>query len=115
MLVSFANDTIAVARPDLVDDHGQLVPNYKALAPDRTVTGCVVLPASSVQDLRNRITAATRWVVYAPYGTDVVGTDAVRYRGELYRVESEPEPWPSPTGALEHMVVLLIAWKDGAT
>lgn len=58
-----------------------------------------------------RTTVTIRWTVLAPPGVDVEPADAIEYRGKLYAVDGEPLVWDSPTGALDHVALLLIDWK----
>lgn len=108
MLPSFAAQTIAVVEPTMVDDRGTMVPNYDTPASETTVTGCSVQPGASAEVLAARQGVSIRWTVYAPAGVAVTAHSAVRYAGRLYDVDGEPQRWPSPTGALNHTIVLLV-------
>jgi hypothetical protein len=54
---------------------------------------------------------AVRWSWFAPPGTDVQATDAVEWEGKTYAVDGEPARHRSPTGDLDHVLVLLIDWR----
>lgn len=113
MLPSFATQEIKVVAPAWTTD-GRNVrkPDYGDAATRTAVPGCSVQPGASpelVTDGRN--TATIRWTVLAPPGTVVEATSAVEYRGRLYKVDGEPLPWDSPTGALDHVALFLIDWK----
>ena len=58
-----------------------------------------------------RSTVTIRFTVLAPAGTVVGAESGVEYRGRLYKVDGEPLPWESPTGALDHVALFLIDWK----
>jgi hypothetical protein len=113
MLPSFANDAPVRVRPTWTTDaRGTRRPDYGAGASRVTVPGSLVQPGASVEVLENRVGAvAVRWSWFAPAGTDVVATDAVEWDGRLFAVDGEPARHRSPTGALDHVLVLLIDWK----
>lgn len=112
MLPSFATQTIDVVEPALVDDRGRLVPDWDAPPASTTpVPGCSVQPGASSEVLDAREALSVRWTVFAPAGTVLTAYSAVRYAGVLYQVDGEPQRWSSPTGALDHLVVLLVDWR----
>lgn len=109
MLPGFAADTVTVVEPALVDDRGTLVPDWSAPPASQTpVEGCLVLPGASVEVLAGRQAVAVRWTVYAPPDVVLTAHSAVSYQGRLYQVDGEPARWPSPTGGLDHVVILLL-------
>jgi hypothetical protein len=112
MLPSFATQTIEVVEPTMVEERGQLVPDWDAEPASVTpVPGCSVQPGASSEDLAGRSNVIVRWTVYAPPGIPVTAHSRVRYDGRLYSVDGEPARWPSATGALDHTVLLLIDWE----
>lgn len=110
---SFATDSVVRVRPVWTTDaRGTRRPDYGAAAGRLTVTGCLVQPGASVEVLENRVGAvAVRWSVFMPAGTDIEASDAVEVDGRLYAVDGEPARHRSPTGALSHVLALLIDWK----
>lgn len=108
MLPSWATQTVTVVEPTLVDDRGTLVPDYDVPASETVVPGCSVHPGASDEVLAARQGVAVRWTVYAPAGVVVTAHSAVRLDGRLYAVDGEPARWPSPTGGLDHVVLLLV-------
>lgn len=109
MLPSFATQTITVVEPALIDDRGTQVPDWSAPpVSETTVTDCSVQPGASAEVLAARQGVSVKWTVYAPAATAVTAHSAVRYAGVLYAVDGEPQQWPSPTGALDHRVILLV-------
>lgn len=113
MLPSFATDSVVRVRPVWTTDaRGTRRADYGAAAARVTVAGCLVQPGASVEVLENRVGAvAVRWSVFMPPGTDIEATDAVEVDGRLYAVDGEPARHRSPTGALSHVLALLIDWK----
>jgi hypothetical protein len=112
-LPSFADDTPTVVRPTWTTDaRGTRRPDYGAGAARVAVPGSLVQPGASQEVLDNRVGAvAVRWSVFMPPGTDVQATDAVEWEGKLYAVDGEPARHRSPTGTLDHVLVLLIDWR----
>lgn len=118
MPVSFARDTIELVDPVWVDARGARTPDYRH--PDvrpRPVAGCVVQPGSagfgavSTETRGDRQAVSVRWTVYAPAGVVIDAHTAVRWQGVLYQVDGEPARQPSPTGVLDHVVIILIDWE----
>lgn len=109
MLPAWARQSIAVVEPALVDDRGTMVPDWSATpVSEVTVPGCSVQPGASAEVLEARQGVSVRWTVYAPASVALSAHSAVRYAGRLYDVDGEPQRWPSPTGALDHTVILLV-------
>lgn len=113
MLPSFASDTPVLIRPVWVTDaRGTRRPDFGSGATRIPVPGSILQPGASQEVLDNRVGAvAVRWSWFAPPGTDVTAADAVEWEGRRYAVDGEPARHRSPTGALSHVLVLLIDWK----
>lgn len=110
---SFATDTVTRVRPAWVTDaRGTRRPDYGTAAARDLLGGCLVQPGASVEVLAERVGAvAVRWSVFLPAGTDLAASDGVEFEGRLYAVDGEPARHRSPTGALSHVLALLIDWK----
>ena len=113
MLPSFASDTPVRVRPTWITDaRGTRRPDYGDGAGRLSVPGSLLQPGASQEVLDNRAGAvAVRWSWFAPPGTDIEATDAVEWQGRRYAVDGEPARHRSPTGTLDHVLVLLIDWK----
>jgi len=113
MLPSFANDTPTLIRPTWTTDaRGTRRADYGAGATRTDVPGSRLQPGASQEVLDNRVGAvAVRWSWFAPPGTDVEPTDAVDWEGQRYAVDGQPARHRSPSGTLDHVLVLLIDWK----
>lgn len=113
MLPSFATQTITIVRPGWsVDGRNVRRPDYGAGAVRAVVPGCSVQPGASPEVIAaGRSTVTIRYTVLAPPSVVVEAADGVEYGGKLYAVDGEPLRWPSPTGALDHVQLLLIDWK----
>lgn len=109
---SFANQAVTVVHPAWITDARN---NRKAVFDERAtrvlVQGCSVQPGASAELLAGLGTVTVRWTVLAPVGTAVEATDAVEVVGKRYAVNGEPMRQPSATGALDHVLLLLIDWK----
>lgn len=109
MLPSFANDTIVVLRPALVEDS-----RHNLISGDverHTITGCSVQPGATDEDMHMRDTVTTRWTAYLPPNADIQAADRVEWAGRTYLVDGEPERWVSPTGMVSHVKILLVDWE----
>lgn len=114
MLPSFASDVVTRVRPVWTTDaRNNRVPDYGPNAGRLAVDGAIVQPGASAEVLGGRGADAVliRWTVYLPPGSDVAASDAVEYDGVRYAVNGEPQRVKSPTGALSHVLVLLVDWK----
>lgn len=114
MTLSFARKVIWVAKPVWVlDERRNRVATYPDDGPRTRVERCLVQPGATAETLGGRDTTAIRWTVHAPPGTSVEATDAVALTegGDLYRVDGHPAEVPSPTGAVAHVVILLVEWR----
>lgn len=112
MLPSFARQTITIRRAPLVTDHGAQVRDWDSDdVAEHSVAGCSVQPLTGQEILANRDTVQAQYRVYAPPGADVEATDHVTFGGDDYEVVGEPLRWPSPTGALDHVELLLNRWE----
>lgn len=112
MLPSFATQTVDVVRPVYISDRGTQVPDWSApLVSDVSVSGCSVQPGASEEALLGRQGSTVRWTVFMPPGVTISAYDGVRHNSVIYQVDGEPKVWPSPTGGLSHIEVLLIDRK----
>ena len=111
MLPSFATDTAVRVRPEWVTDSRNVRKSDWANADRLDVFGCLVTPGASDETLGGRDTVTIRWTVHMPAGADVVATDALEVHGRRYSVDGEPQAVRSPTGGLDHVLVLLVDWK----
>jgi len=111
MLPSFARQTVDRIRAASTDDgHGNDEPNWGD-ASEITLPGCSVQPGATDEVLAGRTATLIQWTVYAPPGVDVLATDRIRYQDVVYEIDGEPARWSSPTGTLDHIVLLLKTWE----
>ena len=108
MLPSWATQTVTVVHPAMVDDRGTMVPDWSATPVSEVpVPGCSVQPGATAEVLAARQGSSIRWTVLAPPTLVATARDGVRFEGVLYQINGEPQPWPSPTGGLDHVVLFL--------
>jgi hypothetical protein len=92
------------------DDHGNDVPDWTA--PDqKTIRGCAVEPGAPQEYLIGRDASRVQWFVMAPLCADVKSTDRVKWQGVTYEVSGQPAPWPSDSGRLDYLAVVLQTWN----
>lgn len=101
ILVNGYTETITVVRPGPRDRHGD--PGETA---EHTISGVIVAPSGSSEDVADGDQVTTRWDLYAPAGSDITATDRVRREtdpatGDLRQrapwiVVGQPSPWRSP-------------------
>lgn len=111
MLPSWATETVTVVEPAWVTDRNTQVADYDHPASVVAVAGCSVQPGASAETLAGRQAVVARWTVFMPEGTAPSPQAQVIVRGVRYAVDGQPAVWDSPTGALSHVVVLLIDWE----
>lgn len=109
--VSFAQDTITIVEPSIVDDRGTERPDYDNPAARHAVKGCSVQPGANVETLGDRQSSVIRWTVYAPDGAPVRANSCVEFEGVRYSVDGEPQRWRSPLGRASHTMISLIDWQ----
>lgn len=63
--------------------------------PERAVPGCQFAPGPSTDGGLATNTVDAEATVYAPPNTDVLTTDLIRARGELWNVAGKPQFWGS--------------------
>lgn len=69
------------------------------------VNGCSVQPFAAPAYTVDRKNITTRWTVWMPAGSPVSGRSRVRYDGEVYEVDGDPQRWGFPPA--DHVVVNL--------
>lgn len=112
MLPSFATQTVIRVRPAIVTDgHNNQVPDYGNVVLTN-IPGCSVQPGVTDELLDHRDTTLIQWTVYAPSSSaDIQQFDRIRHLGIDYDVDGEQASWVSPTGFLDHKVLLLKRWN----
>lgn len=109
MLPSWWTEQVTfLAAPLVTDEYG--TPGTErdwANAVPTVVEGCSVQPVQGSEYDQGREALTVRWRVYAPAGTVVTGDMRATYRGDTYDVDGDGQAWPSATGALDHVQVLL--------
>lgn len=63
---------------------------------EAAVSGCIVWPTGSTEQIQGQDQTSEQLTVLAPYGTDVTAYERARARGLLYEVNGVPSPWSSP-------------------
>lgn len=103
--MSLGAHTITVLRAPVVEDaYGNETRDWSA-ATTTAVTGCSVQPQVGGESTIGRQTIVSRWQLFAPFETDLLATDRVRWQGVDYEVDSEVQRWDFPP--MSHLVALL--------
>jgi hypothetical protein len=71
-------------------------------SPEVEVPECLVAPGSSREQNFGAAQVDTDVSVYCPAGTEVLPTDQIRVRGDLFQVVGEPASWGS-FGVVVHL------------
>lgn len=68
------------------------------------IPGCSFQPFAPPQELLSNVDLTQSvWKLFAPAGTGLTATDAVRVDGLTYEILGDPQQWPDPvTGAVDH-------------
>lgn len=109
MLPGFATDTITTEEPTWVDQRGKKVATYPG--PGREVDGCSVQAATSTTDRANRDSATWELTALLPPEATVSRLAKITFEGDEYQIQGRPNRWKSPTGAVSHTELHLIAWE----
>lgn len=105
------SDTVTRVRyADERDAFGDLAANVAPLETD--IPGCSVQPRSGSERTDQRDTVVTLLTAFLPPGSDVIPTDQLRYRGDLYEIDTRPESWID-LHAREHHVKLQLRRVEG--
>lgn len=69
-----------------------------------SISGCSFQPVSiPTEQLSNIDLSVSMWRLFTPPGTGLTVTDAIRYNGDTYEIQGDPQTWPDPiTGADHH-------------
>lgn len=97
--------TVTRLRPPATDDYGDPLPGSTG---ELDIPGCVVWPrgSSETNDASNTVIVGLE--LLAPAGTDLVPTDKVRVRGDVYDIDGDVGEWTSPfTGTSAGLQVAL--------
>ena len=109
-IASWANETVEVLRGVDVVERGTTRTRWDAPAV-HPVPGCSVQPASGAEVLGGREAIATKWLLFAPEGTDLKDSDRVRFAGDVYSIVGSVQRHASPSGRLDYVSAVLEHWK----
>lgn len=111
-MLSFWTQTLTVVHPERVEDPDGDVYGNETLdwgnAEERDVIGHVQPVAAPEEIASGRDAIVTRYRAWLPAGDPVTGYDRIVYDGQTYEVDGDPERWPSATGGLDHVSLLLV-------
>ena len=111
MSVPHGWDEITVLRAPLVDSRGTKRRDWSNPT-SKSVNGCNVQPASTVQDRDGRLLAIEDGMkLFAPYDADIQAGDRVQFGGATYEVDGSPLHRRSPSGHIDHIECKLVEWS----
>lgn len=99
------SEPVTVIRPAWGRQRGDLVADWDN-AVEHDEPGCLIRPIQGDEilvDGRRRDSVVTRWALNAPLAADITGRDRVRWRGEVYQVDGEPQPVTTHSPLLDHL------------
>ncbi|MGC9544023.1 hypothetical protein [Streptomyces sp. UG1] len=103
-MARLGNHTAVILRGRGTDSFGDPLPGD----PDEIeVTGTSMQPASSVETIDGGEQVVSLWDWFVPPGTDVRATDQVKFRGQTYDVDGDPQPLDDERGRPHHIEVRL--------
>lgn len=90
--MSLGGESIIRRRPGGFDGFGNPT---ASTVPDLPLSGCAVYPRGSTEDSGRSATVVVGYTLLIPDTTvDIVESDQVIWRGQVYEVEGEPGIWP---------------------
>lgn len=110
MLPSFATDSVTVYTPSTIVSRGSTIEDWSAPA-QTTIDGCRFHPGASSRDMAERDGVTIDATLYAPPGTVIDRHARIEFDGYVYTVAGIPHPRRSPSGAVDHVKVLLRTWE----
>ena len=111
MLPSWANDVVTRLRPTIRTVRGSDIPDWTN--PNAIqIGGCSMQPASTMLSQDGRIQGITEgYTCYLPPCADVKAGDRIRFNGNDYTINGEPQIWQSPSGKVSSMQLNLERWR----
>jgi len=109
-----AGETVTRLRAPLVADrYGNLVPDWDN--PDRlNISDCGVAPRTSDEETeQGRQGVIVGIAVYAPAGADILPSDRVEVRGQVWEVVGEVADWRSPFTGWNPGIVVNLRRMEG--
>ena len=98
-------EPVTVIRPAMVRQRGDLVADWDT-AVEHEEPGCLIRPMQGEEtevDNRRRNTVITRWALSAPLEADLRASDRIRWRGQVYQVDGDPQPVSAQSPILHHI------------
>lgn len=109
--ISFAKKTVTHLRPQWVNDHGAMVPDWSVPADAAVFPLCSVQPGSGSSDVEHRDGKMIAFTVLLPDVREIGGRDRLRFDGHDYPVIGVPLLWDQ-LPRLTHWQVSVGRWED---
>jgi len=89
-------ETVGVIRPTTAPDRYEDDTLVYGTTATHTVAGCAFDPGGSSRTADGRNAFETTPTLYAPAGADILKTDRIIVRGDVYTITGKPAVWTSP-------------------
>lgn len=108
---SWANQTITRIRPGVKTVRGSDIRDWEN-AEEKDITGCSMQPAGNTLSQNNHeVGIFDGYTCYAPANADIQVGDRIRFDGQIFEINGEPNRWTSATGNLDNMLLNLVRWS----
>lgn len=108
---SWANQTITRIRPGVKTVRGSDIRDWEN-AEEKDITGCSMQPAGNTLSQNNHeVGIFDGYTCYCPADADIQAGDRIRFDGQIFEINGEPNRWTSATGNLDNMLLNLVRWS----
>ena len=108
---TWAQQTITRIRPGTRTVRGSEIRDWDD--PDELeISGCSMQPAGNSLSQDGRVLGVfDGYTCYAPVNADIQAGDRIRFNGQVFEINGEPNLWTSATGNLDNMLLNLVRWS----
>jgi len=110
---SWATQTITRIRPGTKTVRGSEIRDWDSTnVSEKDITGCSMQPAGNTLSQDGRVLGVfDGYTCYAPIDADIQAGDRIKFNGQVYEINGEPNLWTSATGNLNNMLLNLVRWS----
>lgn len=108
---SWAKQTITRIRPGTKSVRGSDIRDWDN-ASELEISGCSMQPAGNALSQDGRVLGVfDGYTCYCPVNADIQAGDRIRFEGQTFEINGEPNKWTSATGNLNNMLLNLVRWS----
>ena len=108
---SWATQTITRIRPATKTVRGSDIRDWEN-ADELEISNCSMQPAgNSLSQNGHELGISDGYTCYAPITADIQAGDRIRFGGQVFEINGEPNRWTSATGNLDNMLLNLVRWS----